>query len=186
MQNTSLNYKTLGLKTFFMIVIKKLLVLFVIIIALVILSTLIKFLPSVISKTISPDFVGIFDLVNSFIIIIAIITFIFVTVTTWLEYIHYSITLDSHDISITRGVFNIEKIGIPYRRIQQIRINRSLFDQILGITSVVITVLGMSEEGPGSNRSIIVLPYIDTKIATNIQNFVLSKAEVEEVESVKK
>ena len=98
----------------------------------------------------------------------------------WLRYIRYGVFIDDKDFKVDRGLFSIEHIGIPYRRIQDVKIQRSLIDQFFGVSNIVITILG-SDETPGSHKDSIILPSIDKNIALHIQDIVLKKAQVEQI-----
>lgn len=102
----------------------------------------------------------------------------------WLEYARYWIFVDDRDVKIARGLIATEQIGIPYRRIQDVKIKRSLVDQLFGVSNVVITMLGPGENEPsafGQEEDEIILPALDKKIALEIQDIVLKKAQVEQV-----
>src|SRR3989344_920601 len=60
----------------------------------------------------------------------------------------------------------------------------SLVDQLFGVSNVVITMLGPGENEPsafGQEEDEIILPALDKKIALEIQDIVLKKAQVEQV-----
>ncbi|OGZ67964.1 MAG: hypothetical protein A3D44_01610 [Candidatus Staskawiczbacteria bacterium RIFCSPHIGHO2_02_FULL_42_22] len=71
---------------------------------------------------------------------------------------------------------------IPYRHIQDVKIQRSLLDQILGMSDIVITISG--EEGQNENfehKDTVFLPAIEKKSALHIQDMILKKAQVEQM-----
>jgi len=100
----------------------------------------------------------------------------------WLEYFRFWIFIDDRDLKIHRGLIATEQVGIPYRRIQDIRIKRSLFSQILGVSDIEISVLG-AEDNPltPEKEHIVILPALEKHIAIEIQNTVLQKAQVEQI-----
>jgi hypothetical protein len=53
---------------------------------------------------------------------------------------------------------------------------------MLGVSNVILVVLGEDDGGPISQESKIILPALDVKIANQIQEIILNKAEVEEVD----
>jgi uncharacterized membrane protein YdbT with pleckstrin-like domain len=90
--------------------------------------------------------------------------------------------LSADNIKISRGLIAEEEIGIPFRRIKEVNFVRSLTDQMLGVSNVVLIVLGEDDGGPLSQESKIILPSLDVRIAKQIQDIILNKAEVEEVD----
>lgn len=102
----------------------------------------------------------------------------------WLEYQRYAITVGADDFTVERGLVRMEKIGIPYRRVKNIKIDRGLFDQIIGVSDVIVTVLGSEENEFSEEKTTIVLPWVSKDIAQAIQDTVLKKVEVEQVKVV--
>ena len=106
---------------------------------------------------------------------------------TLLEYSHYGIVLADDDIKITRGILREEEIGIPYRRVQRVDIERGIIDQLFGVSGLVIAMLGEEDrsgtQGAGSR---VILPALDKDFAEEIQNALLKKADIEEMATVAK
>ncbi len=109
--------------------------------------------------------------------IIAVVLVFFVG---WLRYWRYWIFIDEKDLKIASGFISTEEIGIPYRRIKDIKIERSFLDQILGLGNVIIKVLG-SQEQQEDEESTMILPSVEQSIALHIQDVVLKRAQVEQV-----
>ncbi len=87
---------------------------------------------------------------------------------SWLIYHHYRFMLELYDIKIRKGIFNIKEISIPYRQIQDVNVDRSLFYRLLGVSKVIITTAG--QEAPGErDESDGVLDPIDRDVAENIR-----------------
>jgi uncharacterized membrane protein YdbT with pleckstrin-like domain len=99
----------------------------------------------------------------------------------WLQYWRYWIFIDEKDVKLYRGLIMTEQIGIPYRRIQDIKIKRSLIDQIFGVADIIITVLGSEKNQNFEEESAMILPALSQQIAQEIQSVVLSRAQVEQV-----
>lgn len=97
----------------------------------------------------------------------------------WLEYTHYSIILSDEDITITRGLLSEEEQGIPYRRIKEATIERSITDELFGLSDLVIVIQG-EEESVSKEAGRVILPLLPKESALVIQNKLLGKAEVEE------
>ncbi|MEI6835222.1 MAG: PH domain-containing protein [Candidatus Falkowbacteria bacterium] len=96
----------------------------------------------------------------------------------WLEYKHYKIFITDETVVIYRGLFSKEEIGLPFRRIKQADIKRSLIDQVFGVSSIYLTIIG---EEDNVAKNVIALPLIEKKLAQEIQDIILKKAEVEEI-----
>jgi len=96
----------------------------------------------------------------------------------WLEYKHYKILINDETVVIYRGLFSEEDVGLPFRRIKQADIERSLMSQIFGVSNICLTITGEEDDAA---KNIIILPLIDKKLAQEIQDIILKKAEVEEI-----
>jgi uncharacterized membrane protein YdbT with pleckstrin-like domain len=99
----------------------------------------------------------------------------------WLEYYRYWIFVDDKDLKIARGLIATEQIGIPYRRIQDIKIRRSLLDQVFGVSDIVIKILGVDNDADNQKEDEIILPSLEKQIAAEIQDIILKRAQVEQI-----
>lgn len=97
-----------------------------------------------------------------------------------LEYSHYNVIAGEEGITITRGLLSLEEIAIPYRRIKEVRKDRSVTDQMFGSSTLIITVLG--EEEGRSEESEITLPSLSNGLAEAIQNKTMNQAEFEKID----
>jgi putative membrane protein len=61
---------------------------------------------------------------------------------TFLAYYGFSVTLESEDIVITRGLLEKKRMTVPLKRIQSVRIIENPFRQLFGYASVVIDSAG--------------------------------------------
>lgn len=100
----------------------------------------------------------------------------------YLEYSHYRIVQETDHMTVTQGLLDTKETGIPYRRIKSVDLNRSLIDQTIGASSLVITILGEAGEGTSGAEEKIRLPYLPKDFAQKLQDDLLSKAEVEKVD----
>lgn len=168
-------YKPVGPKTLFMMILKRSFILLVMLLVFGVATSYIDYLPS--------QYFNAAVQISSVYVVVMIMMAVAVLFLGWLEYFRYGILLDVKDLKISRGLFSVEHIGIPYRRVQDIRIGRSLIDQFLGISNVIVSIT--SEESEGTSQDIIILPSLDKHIATNIQDVVLKRAQVEQIHVVK-
>lgn len=128
----------------------------------------------------APDIiVGMLPVITLGLLIVGVIIFVFTLLFALLEYSRLSISLTEDDIKITRGLVTVEEIGVPYRRIKAINIERDVLDQMLGMSRVSVTVLGEEEGVARTEQSSIILPPINKDLAAHIRDEVLKKAEVE-------
>ena len=110
-----------------------------------------------------------------------------ILLVAWLEYIHYGIFIDEKNLKIKKGLIAEEDTGVPYRRIKDVKIERSLLDQILGMSDIVVTILGSDESRiqkpvEDDEDDVIFLPAIEKETALHIQDMILKKAQVEQID----
>ena len=114
-------------------------------------------------------------------LILDILLFLLGAFIGWLEYIHYRISVGEKSIQVTTGIISEEQKGIPYRRIKEVKISRSLFDQIVGTSTIHITTLGSDNELTSHDETQTILPVLPKQVATQIQGELLRRAQVEEM-----
>lgn len=93
----------------------------------------------------------------------------------WLEYRHYRVQVNPSNLAITRGIITEENIGIPYRRIREIKVRREIYDLVFGVSTLIVTIVG--EEGEPGRQ--IALPALDKRLAVDMQHAILNRAQVE-------
>lgn len=170
-------YHPLGNRTLFMLIFRRSAVLFLLLPLFLIGLIGIFYIPVEFINLASTLLFGFFF----FIVLVGIFAF-FIGL---LEYFRFWIFVDDKDLKIARGLISTEQIGIPYRRIQDIRIQRSLLDQIFGVSDIVIMVMGSEDDDQDTaHESTTVLPALDSRIAIQIQDIVLKKAQVEQIHIV--
>ena len=167
-------YKRMGSKTFLLLFWKRCFLLILIILIELGFAVFYSYLPV--------QFLYIAQLSSVILFIVWLVILFFTLIISWLEYIHYKIYLSTDNIKICSGLITEKEHGIPFRRVKEVNFSRSLMDQIIGVTNVVLVILGEDEGDPVSKESRIILPALDTKIAAQIQEIVLDKAEVDEME----
>jgi len=168
-----LEYKYLGNTTFLLLTIKRLGVFFAFLLIIVLVSILTSLVPNIYTGSVG-EVIGLAFIIGIVILAITIIT-------GWLEYTHYTITLNEQGVKVKRGILSEEEIGIPYRRVKEVRIKRSIIDQIIGVSSVIVTILGEDGSEPLSKESSFFLPALTKDIAEKIQEEILARAQVDEI-----
>lgn len=116
----------------------------------------------------------------------AIGVFLTISSVAWLEYTHYGISIGENNFKVKKGVVNVVEIGTPYRYVKEVRIQRTLSDQIMGVSTVVVEVLGEDDGQTISDESEITLPSIDKNTAVRIQDAILKRSEIEKMNLVRK
>ncbi|MFA6295465.1 MAG: PH domain-containing protein [Candidatus Paceibacterota bacterium] len=101
-----------------------------------------------------------------------------------LTYKFYTFTLEEFDLRLKRGIFNLETVSIPYRQIQDVNINRSLFYRIIGVSKVIIDSAGHEETGEFNETDILLEP-IDREVAEEIRIILQRKIGVQVIEHEK-
>jgi uncharacterized membrane protein YdbT with pleckstrin-like domain len=62
-----------------------------------------------------------------------------------------------------------------------VKIKRSLLDQIFGVSDIIVILSDFEGEGGVSDESTVFLPSLDKNIAIEIQNTILKKSQVEQI-----
>jgi uncharacterized membrane protein YdbT with pleckstrin-like domain len=173
MADEIIKYAPLGGKTLFVLIFKRCAILLLPIILLIVIVAGQQFIPA--------DFAIYVNSAIAILWVILLVVAFFIFLAGWLEYIRYQIFIDQQSIKINRGIIREEQIGVPFRRVKEAAIERSILDQLIGISNLVMTVLGEEDGKNFSQESKIILPALDKKIALNIQDVILKRAEVEEM-----
>ncbi len=98
-----------------------------------------------------------------------------------LQYIYYTFTLEEFDLRLKKGIFNIEIVSIPYRQIQDVNINRSLFYRLIGVSRIIIESAGHEDSKEQSETQILLEP-IDKEMAEEIRQLLQRRIGVQVIE----
>jgi uncharacterized membrane protein YdbT with pleckstrin-like domain len=177
MDENSQKYYPLGQKTLFMFVFKKSLYFFSLFPFLLIGILALAYVPY--------NYLQLTLMIILWYIGFLLLVFILMFLIGWLQYFRYAIYVDDQDLKLQRGFIAVEEIGIPYRHIKDLKIERSLLDQIFGVSDIIVTVLGEEAKKTEDQEIEITLPSIEKSIALQIQNSVLKRAQVEQVHMLK-
>lgn len=168
------NYRYLGNKTFFLFVLRRSLLFFILLLLSVILSA--------ITFKITGDFSVIVGKVASIAFLLSLLFLLAAVLFGWIEYINYRFILDENAFRVRRGILSKEEVAIPYRQIQNVNIERSFFDQIMGLSQLIIlTASHEDEDEPIKVEPEGILPSLDKNLARQIQDDLLKRASVEKV-----
>ena len=113
-----------------------------------------------------------------------ILVILITILASWLEYTSYEFLLDTDALRIKRGVVSKEEIAIPYRQIQNVDIERSMFFQVTGVSKLIILTAGHSDTGENSAEAEGVIPIIDKGLAERLQSVLLSKTNIQKITNV--
>jgi uncharacterized membrane protein YdbT with pleckstrin-like domain len=174
MEETTKKYYPLGQRTLWVLIFRKSAMLFFLAVLFIIGVVVLAYTPALYLHAA----VNIMLVYIIFLVVVAAGTFFI----GWLQYFRYAVFIDDKDLKIARGLIATEQIGIPYRRIKDIKIERSIVDQIFGVSDIIISTLGEEANNASlGDESLIFLPSLDQAIALQIQDVVLKKAQVEQV-----
>jgi uncharacterized membrane protein YdbT with pleckstrin-like domain len=162
-------YKPLGGRTLMLFIMKR--GTFSYIILLVIIASF------VFSRFVPYEYTGILSNIILTGIVAFVISYLIVVFLGWLEYIHYGVFIKDDGFEVTKGMFSELEVGVPYRFVREVRLERSVADQIFGVSNVVVKILGEVEGLPFSKEHEIILPSINYKMAAEIQESILNKSD---------
>ncbi len=125
---------------------------------------------------------GYMDRVVLWSIILFVVFIAYAFLAGWLVYKNYTFSLEDDAFKIRRGVFSKKETAIPYRQIRDVNIERSISQQIYGVSKLVILTVG--EESLSASVSEAVLPVVDNidkNLALTFQSELLKRANVQKI-----
>lgn len=100
----------------------------------------------------------------------------------WFDYIRYRIELGKDSIAITRGILHQTEVVVPFRRVQNVVIERGIVDQIIGTSDVSFSIAHAEGEDPTrASQKPIVLPALEHTFAERLQQELMKRANTEEI-----
>lgn len=168
-------YYNMGPKTFWFFFSKKSITGFVFLVIALILSMV---RANFTSDPGTASFVRIFGWIS---FVIAISGFLVAFISSKLSYKNTGFTLSPDALLLRRGVFTKEEYAIPYRQIQNIEIERTLGDQMLGISKLIILTAGLETELESQDAPEGIVPAIDKDVAHSLQRELLKRANIQKV-----
>lgn len=116
-----------------------------------------------------------------------IVSFLFILggfFMSWLNYISCTFTLGEQSFNIKRGILNKREVFIPYRQIQDISIEQTFYNKMMGISKLVIlTAADDNNDTEGESEG--VFEVIDSNLAQKIQKELLEKTNVQTTREIK-
>jgi len=165
-------YYKLGSKTFWYFFSKQSITGFVFSLAALILSV-------IRSSVINPGMAGSLRLVSWLFFVVAIISLLIALFYSNLKYKNTGFTISPDALLLRRGVIKKEEFAIPYRQIQNIEIERSLTDRLIGISKFIILTAGEENEEEKKDEPENILPEIDKNIAILLQGELLKRVNIQ-------
>jgi len=173
MEENVTTYYPLGQKTLFMLILTRSALLIMLLIVLIPLLVFYSYIPYTYNA------IAINAMFGYIVLILAVLICTFIA--GWLRYIHYGIFIDEKNLKVKKGFIPEEMTGIPYRHIKDVRIERSLLNQIFGVSDIVITTEGDQDTKISQDEIVTFLPVIEKETALQIQDIILKKAQVEQI-----
>jgi len=161
---TDVKYQPLGKRAFLAILMEKIPLLLILVVATYIINRYgTNFLPEVLLNIIPIPFWPIF-------IIIAL-----AIIVAYLEYLHYGVEIFNSGLNHFYGLIFQTQIGIPFNKIKEVTITKTLGGHFLGINTIFITLVGLSESEPNLKEKTVRIAYLNDKIAHEIQSAILAQ-----------
>jgi uncharacterized membrane protein YdbT with pleckstrin-like domain len=125
-----------------------------------------------------------FSLVISILFFLTIVFFIGGFIVSYLQYRTYTFTFEEFDLKMRRGILNRKENSVPYRQIQDVDTEQSIFFQMLGLSKVIIMTAG-HEESDEHEKTEIILEPVDRDTAEEIRSKLEREIGVQVVEDEK-
>jgi len=173
------NKQKLGIKVFYYYLSKNILSgVFLLIASVIIVSfkkEIIVKLSSVLPTNIASSITGIF---TNGLFIISLLVLLIGTFISWLKYKSYFFVIGENTFTIKRGIFNKKEVSIPYLQIQNIHIEQSFSERLMGICRLHILTAGNDNGNTAINEAGVNFDIIDIKVANNLKEVVLQKTNI--------
>ena len=112
----------------------------------------------------------------------AIVSAIFSLSSAWLSYKSYQFCLTPDAFKLRHGIIVEREIAIPYHQIQNIAIERTFAEQIVGLSRIIISTASHDDlNTPHEDESKGILPALDKHFANALQAELLKRSDVQKV-----
>lgn len=122
-----------------------------------------------------------FGLAGVVLFVLAIGAFAIAFVSAWLLYRSYGFCLTPDALKIRHGVFVEREMAIPFHQIQDISIERSFSEQMMGLSRIIISTAGHDDPSTPGTEGVGILPAIAKATALALQEELLKRADVQKV-----
>ncbi len=87
-------------------------------------------------------------------------------------------------LKIRKGIFTKYETAIPYSQINNVEITRTLFQQMIGVSKLIVVTSANDDASTKSNEAYAILETIDKELAMAVQEQLLHKGDVQRVVTV--
>lgn len=116
--------------------------------------------------------------------VISVLYILFEILRSWLDYINCTFTVSEQSFNITRGILNKKEVFIPYRQIQDISIEQSFYNKMMGISKLIILTAG-NDNNDKVGESEGIFQVIDSNLAQVLQKDLLERTNVQRIKEIK-
>ena len=175
-------YHKLGRKALYLLVIQKSLVaifLFIIEIALLAISS-----SGVLNSAVhsNPTLIAIINGAMLVVFLLFIIAFTIGIMAGYFAYISFRYKITENGFSIERGIASKTETSLPYHHIENVEVEQSVMYRLFGLCDLIVLTTGRDDAATKSeNESKIALSGIDVAAAHALQEYLLSRANVQEI-----
>ncbi len=172
----------LGLKVFYYYLSKKILLAIVLLVVSIIVLSVKDTLVSKIAFIFSLNTASV--IISYLLIGLFTISFLFLfggLLVSWLNYISCTFILSDLSFVIKRGILSKKMVSIPYKQIQDISIEQSFSNRMLGVCKLVILTAG-NDNNDKEGEAEGVFDIIDLEVAKNLQSTILQKNNIQKVQ----
>jgi membrane protein YdbS with pleckstrin-like domain len=124
-------------------------------------------------RWLSPEYASVGDYIFRALLLVSVAYFLIIYLITYLEYRYHSYVFTEEAFVVTKGYAVHNETAALYHQIQNVNINRSPLDRVIGVSEIVIFMAGSDRE-TAHNR--IVLPAVQKKKARLVQKEILMRA----------
>lgn len=103
----------------------------------------------------------------------SIVLFVMIFLRTYLEYRYYTYLFTEDAFIMTYGYIVRNEIATLYHQIQNVNIQRSILDRLIGVSQIIILMTGSDRD---ARRNQIVLPAVGNRKAKMVQAELLRRA----------
>jgi uncharacterized membrane protein YdbT with pleckstrin-like domain len=121
------------------------------------------------------DLLSVLSVVTGPGLLVLAVVLLFTWLVAWLEYRHYAIKLDQSGVHIRRGLLAVNANSLSYRRIRDVVVSRSLFERVIGVSTIFINLIGDSDQTSSAYQATIVLPAIPRRLADHIHKLLTER-----------
>jgi uncharacterized membrane protein YdbT with pleckstrin-like domain len=93
-------------------------------------------------------------------------------------------SLANDAFKIKQGIFTKQEMAIPYRQIQNVEIERTFTQQILGVSKIVIVTAGSDDAKTEFNESKGILNTVDKELASALQEELIKRSDIQRISRV--